>query len=141
MGTRSTIRFTSKYEYECDSLVTIYQQYDGYISGVGYELANWLLKKKMINGISMEDTMKDSANGIGCLAAQFIHDFKTKIGDLYITFPNAKEDYNYNVIIDDNKTGNLDDITTIVVTQFEEEEPIFIGTPSELLAFREEEEL
>ena len=139
MGTRSTITFTEKFRDQETPLVSIYQQYDGYIKGVGHDLARWLLKKKLINGIGFEDKNDGSvANGVGCLAAQFIRDNKLEVGGLYITSPYETEDYNYNVIINDALTGSLDDITTIRVTQFDEEEPIFIGTPNELLNFNEE---
>ena len=149
MGTRSTITFKNKCGNKETTYVTIYQQYDGYIDGVGHDLARWLLKKKIVNGFRYaDDDMSDTANGLGCLAAQFIHDFKVEIGGLYITTNDDREDYNYFVLLDNSKlletydhvVVKANDCITITVTNFDEEKPIFVGTPSELLKFKEEEE-
>ena len=50
MGTRSTIKFYRNKHNEKPNVcvASIYQQYDGYISGVGHELANFLKDKKVI---------------------------------------------------------------------------------------------
>lgn len=139
MGTRSIITFASN----GNTLVSIYQQYDGYIeNGVGHKLAEWLAEKVMVNGFTPND-MRDTTklNGAGCLVAQFIKDFKNEIGNLYIIKPNSTgEDYNYKVDIDDTSVGNVNDLVTITVTRFDEEEPIFVGKPSELLTFKEPED-
>lgn len=132
MGTRSTIKFVEKYNNEERPLVNIYQQCDGYIDGVGYELARWLLGKTIINGFNTNKyTMLDYANGPCCLAAQFIKHFKTDIGGLYIVPMDNCQDYNYKVVID-NK-----DRITISVTHWDETEPFFIGTPESLLVYKE----
>ena len=139
MGTRSTIKFISRYKDKEVPLVNIYQQYDGYIDGIGYELAKWLKGKKICNGIS-PDYGDEYANGVGCLIAQFIRDFKEEIGGLYITSMEDKEEYNYEVIIEDNKSAdNMDKVTQIIVTNWDNSKVIFNGTPSELLEFNEEE--
>lgn len=143
MGTRSTIMFVQQWtgknnEIYQKPLVNIYQQYDGYINGVGYDLARWLLSKKICNGFNSE-TDKSYANGVGCLAAQFVRDFKNEIGGLYVTPMEDTENYNYKVIVDESKVGDLNYVSTITVTRFDDEEPIFVGTPSELLNFNEEE--
>lgn len=44
MGTSATIRF--KYKGDNPILVNVYHHYDGYIEGVGYDLADFLLSKK-----------------------------------------------------------------------------------------------
>lgn len=139
MGTRSTIRFIEKYDNEETRLVNIYQQYDGYIEGVGHELAKWLISKTLVRGIYGNNN-EDKANGTGCLSAQFIRDFKLNIGGLYIVGPNDNEEYNYDVIIDNRLTGRVNDITIIRVTKYDEKEPIFVGKPSELLTFKEPED-
>jgi len=141
MGTRSTIKFIDKYNNEEYPLVNIYQQFDGYIEGVGYALAEWLCKKTLVNGIPM-NANKNMANGSGCLAAQFIRDFKEEPGGLYIIPMDAgKEDYNYEVIIDEGyipcAIKDSEDAVKIKVTNFEDRKPIFEGTPKELLDFRE----
>lgn len=96
MGTRSTIKFFDD-EEQTIPLCNIYQQFDGYLEGVGIELAEWLSKKKIINGIGSGQDTEEYANGIGCLAAQFIRDHKTRVGGLYITNQDDSQEYNYSV--------------------------------------------
>lgn len=140
MGTRSTILFRSLDTMgNIHNLVNIYQQYDGYPEGVGIELAEWLLNKKLINGIRSGQNNFAFANGVGCLAAQFIHTFKTDVGGLYITdIESHNMDYNYEVTIADlisllDDGISLNDITEIKIRCFDHKEPIFTGKPSELI--------
>lgn len=81
MGTRSTITFYSNDKNT--PIVNIYQQYDGYLGGVGKDLCKWLENKIIVNGFSFHDK-RDIANGVGCLAAQYIKDNKKEVGNLYI---------------------------------------------------------
>jgi len=147
MGTRSTTRFIRKQGEELTQLVNIYQQYDGYISGVGYELAQFLLSKKVINGYNMNQEDGEYANGFDCLVAQYIAEFKKSIGGFYIATPENKQEYNYEVIFDDdiyygtdlpfkNEGFSSDDLITIKVYDWNDK-LIFEGTPSELLNFKE----
>ena len=139
MSTRSTIKFIKKHDNKLTQLVNIYQQWDGYISGVGYDLANYLKSKKIINGISSGQDTDEYANGFGCLVAQFIRDNKENVGGLYIDEPDDEQEYNYEVIFDADKyykmdfaeTLTADEIITIRVNNF------FEGTPSELLEYKE----
>ena len=95
MGTRSTITFTENEEKLCK----IYQQYDGYLDGVGKDLAEFLQSGKLVNGITMGESDK-VFNGAGCLVAQFISENKTSAGGLYIIPLNDEdEEYNYTVKI------------------------------------------
>ena len=96
MGTRSTISF---YQYdenhkEKQFYGSIYQQYDGYYSGVGAELQEMLAGKRIINGFSNETT-ETHFNGIGCLGAWVISQFKTRIGECYLTPENNNQGYDY----------------------------------------------
>ena len=139
MGTRSTIKFIRKREDKLTPLVSVYQQYDGYIEGVGYDLASYLKSKKIINGIGMGQNTNEYANGFECLIAQFIRDFKEEVGGFYITDFDDVEEYNYEVVFDEDKYfkgpyDTIDDLITIKV------DTIFEGTTSELLNFREETE-
>ena len=133
MGTRSTITFIERTKAGDSIVAQVYQQYDGYLEGVGRSLCEWLMPKIIVNGIPDYD-----------LAAQYVHDFKDGIGNLYLYSPDwgAEEwcDYNYKVIqtMGDGDTGNADDVLTIVVTNWNNEEPLFVGKPSELLKFKEE---
>ena len=63
----------------------IYQQYDGYIEGgVGEKLIRLLEGRRVVNGYTMDDKERRNFNGMSCLAAQVISDFKNGIGDVYI---------------------------------------------------------
>lgn len=151
MGTRSTITFAERYEDEIVPLVTIYQQYDGFIHGVGRDLAKWLNKRILINGISHKPPMSGDphpedqtvwrfANGCGCLAAKYIADMKRETGGLYITRLDDIEEYNYKVIVDFvTKRTVANDCIEIVVTNWKNE-VIFDGTPQELIEFDNGEE-
>ena len=130
MGTRSTIKFYSEHG-EDKPVLCVYQQYDGYITGVGHELAKFLKDKKVINGYNSargESMENGYANGMGCLAAQYIASIKTKIGGVYcISEDDGGEDYNYEVRMMDDKSLQI------------KVDDIFTGSPEELLEFNEEE--
>ena len=146
MGTRSKTSFIKKVGDKREHLVSVYQQFDGYIEGVGHEIANYILNKEIINGISLGDkeTTK-KANGYTCLIAQFIRDFKTDIGGLYITTQDDIQEYNYDIVFDNDlyfsNTFNINSVDTnkyfeVVVTDWHGR-VIFEGTLKELLDFKE----
>ena len=119
MGTRSTVKF-----YQDQQIVaSIYQQYDGYISGVGHDLAKWLKTKTIVNGFSSETVEDGFANTMGCLAAQYIREHKVKIGGFYMTTVDDEQEYNYEV-------RHVDDSFEITVEGFK-------GSPDELLGYKE----
>lgn len=123
MGTKSTVKFYSRFDKQ--PVLSVYQQYDGYIEGVGHTLANWLKKKRISNGY-LHGTMElGFANGMGCLAAQYVAEHKTCIGSFYATTADDVQEYNYEVRFID---GNF----IIEVRSFR-------GTPDELLNYKEEE--
>ena len=141
MGTRSTITFYKKTNDKIIPIVNIYQQYDGYLEGVGKDLCEWLENKIIVNGISPLD-VGDIANGVGCLVAQFIKDKKHCVGDLYI-YPIGRGqddcDYNYSVVIEDTYSRRkVKDVTTIEVDSWGEK-PFFKGSIQELLDYIEKQ--
>ena len=80
MGTRCLT-----YVYEGKTpLMCLYRQFDGYPSGHGAELADFLNKIEVGNGILGKPEMGEFANGMGCLAAQLIVHFKKSVGGFYI---------------------------------------------------------
>lgn len=126
MSTRSTVKFYNEFDQE-QPILSVYQQYDGYIEGVGHELATWLKDKKVINGISGQTMQDGYANGMGCLAAQYVAAKKDRIGGFYLTSSDDEQNYNYTVrMLDEKLIIEVDDI--------------FKGTPEELLNFKEHEE-
>lgn len=95
MGTRS---LTFIYE-ENKPILNMYRQFDGYPEGHGAELAKFLLSGEMVNGIPV-GVDKSFFNGMGCLAAQMIANFKKSAGGFYI-YPiesnSCWQDYEYHV--------------------------------------------
>jgi hypothetical protein len=100
MGTRS---LTFVYDDNDKPIVCMYRQFDGYPTGHGQELAEFLMPLKVGNGISGEVEMGTFANGMGCLAAQMIVEFKKDVGGIYL-YPtdttDAWQDYEYHVYED-----------------------------------------
>ena len=96
MGTRS---LTFVYDGK-EPMLNMYRQFDGYPSGHGSELAEFLNSfDAIVNGIPVGDKCK-MANGMGCLAAQMIANFKTDVGGFYIypvTAEDCGQDYEYHV--------------------------------------------
>lgn len=89
MGTRS-ITFVMD-EYTNKPIIRLYRQYDGYPSGHGLELAEFLAPYTIVNGLGLRDDRK-LANGMGCLAAQLIAHFKTGAGQFYLEVPSLTGD-------------------------------------------------
>ncbi len=104
MGTRSVTRFIEKVK-EKDGvtkevvLVAIYQQYDGYPSHVGMQIAEFLNGIELVNGISGETELGIVDNGVVCLSELFIKQIKDRVGGVYITSPEDQQQYNYDIII------------------------------------------
>lgn len=96
MGTRSTTKFYRNINGNKQFIGGIYKQFDGYISGYGKKLKNFLKGKKIINGIQNE-TLNEAFNGIDCLGAAVISKFKDRIGGIYLTTEDDIEDYNYKI--------------------------------------------
>lgn len=123
MATRSTIKFIEHNKI----IASIYKHWDGYIENLGIEIAEFLKDKKIICGISNQTMEQGYANGMGCLAAQFIKHIKEKIGDVYMANSDCyDEEYNYKI------SHNGEDFIIEV-------NDIFKGTPQQLLTFKEEE--
>lgn len=80
MGTRSLT-----FVYDTDAiLMNMYRQFDGYPSGHGLELAEFLNSfEAIVNGIPVGDKRK-MANGMGCLTAQLVANFKDGAGGFYL---------------------------------------------------------
>jgi hypothetical protein len=94
MGTRS---LTFVYD-EDTPLINMYRQYDGYPSGHGAELAEFLSGFEIVNGYG--EVKPKIANGMGCLAGQMIANFKKTVGGFYIyalTDTDCFQDYEYHV--------------------------------------------
>ena len=97
MGTRSLT-----FVYDGDvPVINIYRQYDGYPSGHGHELAQFLDSKTLVDGYGEQNSVE--ANGMGCLAAQLIVQLKHGVGGIYIypvSSTDCFQDYEYHVYED-----------------------------------------
>lgn len=85
----STGSLTIFREAENLKFAVMFRQCDGYPSGHGRELTDFLRGKIIVNGIRSGD--KNNFNGMGCLAAQVVAHFKTGIGGFYL----VASDYNF----------------------------------------------
>lgn len=141
MGTRALT-----FVYDGDKpIVNLYRQYDGYPTGHGAELAEFLNGFKVVNGIGAETTR--IANGMGCLAAQVVAHFKDSVGQFYIHSVDATEcgqDYEYHVY---QKDGELRVRVTdrgcnmFGLTTSDTNEGIFDGSVADFVMFCSEDEL
>lgn len=140
MGTRS---LTFVYDDETP-IINMYRQYDGYPTGHGAELAEFLTPFTMVNGISTVETRK-VANGMGCLAAQLVANFKSEAGGFYL-YPTSAvdcgQDYEYHVYHNGSE-GLRVSITNrgcnfFGLTQSDTDEKIFDGTVAEFTEFCKE---
>jgi hypothetical protein len=136
MGTRS---HTYIYE-DGEPLLCMYRQYDGYLSGHGAELAEFLSDIKLVNGLGTDSS--GVANGAGCLAAQMIAHFKTEPGNIYMVSTNGSDediDYVYKVHIDyiPESVPSIGSVVTVEVRGYREK---FSGSVEQFVAYCEPED-
>jgi hypothetical protein len=99
MGTRSLTFVYEKYGQIQKPVCNMYRQFDGYPTGHGAELAEFLNGGKLVNGLGA-DEKNIVFNGMGCLAAQMISHFKQTPGGFYIHPTDVRDcgqDYEYHV--------------------------------------------
>ena len=134
MATRSLVRFAERKEGVSFSEhperveVQVYKYYDGYPEGHPTALAEFLKDFKIVNGLG-QDTHK-VANGLGCLAAQYVAGFKMKAGDMYIEHQDTEHmDIEYITYVwgDDGKSIWMSIFDTY------EKKCIFVGKPEALI--------
>ena len=140
MATRSLVRFARREEgvsfneHPERIEVQVYKHYDGYPSGHPVDLAEFLKDFKILNGIPYPEPDR-VANGLGCLAAQYVAAFKEKSGDLYIERQDTDHfDIEYITYI--WGTENKDIWMSIFDVSWngdESDECIFVGKPQELI--------
>ena len=140
MATRSLVRFAKREEgvsfneHPEKVKVQIYKHYDGYPQGHPVDLAKFLNGFKIVNGLGM-DTYQ-IANGLGCLAAQYIAAFKMEPGDLYVESPEHSEhgDIEYVTYV----WGDYGKGIWMSIFDTYEDKCIFVGRPQELIDKYEE---
>ena len=130
MGTRSLTFVYEKYGDKQMPIINMYRQFDGYPSGHGAELAEFLNGFRIVNGYS-GDPVK-TANGMSCLSAQLVANFKKNIGQFYLHLTDARDcgqDYEYHITQSENGSLNVSIFDTY------REENIFDGSVAELIDF------
>tara|TARA_B100000963_G_scaffold360444_1_gene391344 strand:- start:4812 stop:5270 length:459 start_codon:yes stop_codon:yes gene_type:complete len=150
MGTRSLTTFIETYKNDSgkkkkNEIVTMYRQYDGYPTGHGLDLAEFLSQGKLVNGIGfLDDTIV--FNGMGCLSAQVIAEFKNGAGGIYLqrNNKNSGEEYRYEVIGDfDTKelTIKILEVGYMKGDRYiNRTRTLFEGTPQKMLEFCSEKQ-
>lgn len=148
MGTRSlTFVYSETSNGEkATPIINMYRQYDGYPSGHGAELAEFLSGGRLVNGLSGMGKERQF-NGMGCLAAQMVANFKEGAGNFYlypVTTTDCGQDYEYHI-------RNVDGEFKITVfncgvnffglTQSEQHDKIFEGNLFQFAEFCSAEEL
>lgn len=130
--TRARVTFK---DYDTN-ICTVYIHSDGYISGLGHQLSEQLGDYTIVNGLSIDEPEK-IANGMGCLAAQWVAMNKTKPGYLYLD--NPVEDKDTRAMIDYHYfLSNQEGKVWAQVFRFTDEQPIYNGWLSQLKDFEEE---
>ena len=135
MATRSLVRFARREdgvsfsEHPEKIEVQVYKHWDGYPQGHPLELAKYLKDFKIVNGLGAHDIRV--ANGIDCLAAQYIAAFKMEPGDLYVESPEHSEhgDIEYVTYV----WGDYGKGIWMSIFDTYEEQCIFVGKPQELI--------
>lgn len=99
MGTRSLTVFVESEEFGGEEIAVMYRQMDGYPTGHGAELKEYLSTLKLVNGIGADRTK--IANGMGCLAALTVAHFKGQEAGGFYLYPaksrDCGEEYIYTV--------------------------------------------
>ena len=140
MGTRSLTKVIETYtdqknKKHKNNLVCMYRQYDGYPSGHGKELSEFLEDMVIVNGLGFNDERKLS-NGMGCLSAQLISHFKTDVGNIYIQPSDSKRDWeDFEYIIEKDEEQKLN----VKVNNYNDKE-IFNGNVDEFIEFCDNED-
>lgn len=134
MGTRC---LTFVYEMRNNKkvpLVNLYRQYDGYPSGHGAEVADFLATQ--------------GHNGMSCLAASLVAHFKESVGGFYIhpvTDTECGQDYEYHIFEAPNRSFYVEvvdrGINMFGLTTSERNEIVFKGNLAEFTKYCKEKEL
>lgn len=101
MGTRSLTFVYEKYGQIQKPVCNMYRQFDGYPTGHGAELAEFLNGGRLVNGLN--GIGKElQFNGMACLAAQMVSHFKKESGGFYLhptDVTDCGQDYEYHVFL------------------------------------------
>ena len=144
MGTRALTFVYEKYGQIQKPVVNMYRQYDGYPTGHGAELAEFLNGGELVNGLGVESQLQ--FNGMGCLAAQMVAHFKQSPGGFYIhptDVTDCGQDYEYHVYLkkDELHIEVVDcGCNMFGMTMSDKHDSVFKGNLKEFIEFCKEKE-
>ena len=147
MGTRCLTFVYEKYGQVQKPVVNMYRQFDGYPTGHGAELAEFLNGGRLVNGLIHTKTAEEMVyNGMGCLGASMVAHFKQTPGGFYI-YPtdvtDCGQDYEYH-IYDSGKGLYVEVIdcgcNMFGVTMSDKHDFVFKGNLKEFTEFCKEKE-
>lgn len=95
MGTPAIISF----EHDNETYCTVFLTSDGYPAWTGVKLAEWLEPFIVGNGSPLDARLGQYANGMGCLAAQYVSSFKSRVGGLWLVSPDNKWSADHGYIV------------------------------------------
>jgi hypothetical protein len=146
MGTRCLTFVYEKYGQVQKPVCNMYRQFDGYPTGHGAELAEFLSGGRLVNGLIHTKTAEEMVyNGMGCLAASMVAHFKQTPGSFYIYSTEERDcgqDYEYHIF---NKDGLYVEVYNCGCNMFgvsssEEHELVFKGNLKDFTEFCKEKE-
>jgi hypothetical protein len=108
-------------------LTQIYFTQDGFPHSLGTKLCDLIKNIKIVNGLT-DTNKKNSANGMGCLAAQIVAHFKTCPGNVYIWKPKDITHVDFRYKIHYSLRMNR-----IKITIMSKESVLYCGSPKLLL--------
>ncbi len=133
MPTHCTVKFYNE-DSEDEIILSVYHQYDGHTKGK--ELAEWLKNKKIVQGVGNRSLESGEANGMGCLAAQYLAQHKDCVGSVYCCSNDTTDErYNYKIKFIDNQFIIEIIEEEDVVNQIVETKVKFRGTIDELIEY------
>ena len=138
MGTRC---LTKVYDEQGHMLINMYRQFDGYPTGHGAELAEFLNNGRMVNGLIMTKTPQELVfNGAGCLAAQLVAHFKQEPGGFYLYPTNIEDcgqDFEYHIYTDGGISIKIMNcgVNFFGMTQSDTYESVFDGNLAQFTKF------
>ena len=147
MGTRSLTFVYEKYGQIQKPVCNMYRQYDGYPTGHGAELAEFLNGGRLVNGLIETKTVDEAVyNGMGCLAASMVAHFKQTPGGFYIYSTDERDcgqDYEYHIF---NKDGLYVEVyycgcNMFGVSSSDKHEMVFGGYLKDFTEFCKEKEI
>lgn len=136
MGTRS---LTFVYDEQGEKIINLYRQFDGYPTGHGQELGEFLNSGRVVNGLDGLGKERQF-NGAGCLAAQLVAHFKNESGGFYL-YPTSVEDcgqdYEYHVYTGEELRIKVMDCGSNMfgMTQDDTYKPLFEGNLKQFIKY------